>query len=282
MSNPNSPEFVLVAVKHIYDELPNLIGQDNWNSIGETVDKHMIAIEKAEKPEQRLLPSTQLFGALAQYEPARLRLASELKIQEIISENIGKAFATFSTDDSALRDQLLAELLAGMRWEIEPETLPNQNEDVRNRGISLESGGTSGGKSLKFRNFTLDLADMMIIAGGFLFTGQDMIDKPKPFVLVAGVLLMVGTLLNAMTKEISQQEATVFWGFLVAASHKVDKQASTARILETTNSEREKRGLNPLTDTQFKYSMKILEQLSSIESVDDSTWRIIERFEIKD
>lgn len=113
-SDPYAPEFILAAIKRIYPELPILIGKENWGAIGPTIHEHISEIENAEKPEHRILPSTKLFGCIEQYEPARKRLISELKIQEIISENISAPFTLYSSDHQVLGQSHLNCLRRGL------------------------------------------------------------------------------------------------------------------------------------------------------------------------
>lgn len=280
MSNPKSPEFILAAVNRIYGELPTLIGQDTWTEIVSDIDKNMNAIGSLELPSERLLPAMELFKTLSKYEITRSRLASELKMQEIISGNIGDIFAGLSTHDANLRDQLIAELYMAVNWEIDAEDLPEFREDSQQRSISIKAGGIGGAKSFKFQNFSLDIASMMTTASGFLFTGQSILDKPKPFVIAAGMLVMVGTLLHSMTKDIGEQEATVYWGFIVLMNDTEEELVSESNALWATNNEREKHGIDPLGMSQFKNSLRILESLGSIKRVDKDNWRVVEEFKL--
>lgn len=276
MVKPNAPRFIRSAVTRIHDELPDLVGAD-WATIQPQVDAHLTALQ-VQPDDYR--ESAGLVGLLARYEAARLRLDQELTVQEIVAANITPAMADmqYATDEA-----VMAALMAGLAWEVDPATVPSPEERDRTaRGITLKDGGAAGGRSIKFRNLDLDLGQMLTVGAGFLLAGHDMLDKPTPFMVAGGILVMVGTLLNEMTVRIEQQEATVFWGFIVATnSHPQDRQASADAVFATTNTERTRRGLPALTDEQFRHSLYKLQQLGSIERLESDHFRMVEKFKVK-
>lgn len=276
MTNPNAPQFILTAVLRIYDDLPVLVGVD-WATIQPQVDAHIAALKA--QPDA-FLESTQLFGLLAGYEPARQRLSDELTIQAIVAANV---ISPLTKMQFALDDAVMAAMMSGLVWDVDATTIPTTDDSEKEtRAITMKDGGAAGAKSIKFKNLDLDLGKMLTIGAGFLLAGQDMLDKVTPFAVAGGILVMVGTLLGEMTIKIEQQEATVFWGFLVATNeHPKDRQATTGAIFTTTNVERHKRGLLELTGEQFKHSLYKLEQLGSIVRVDGDTYCIVERFTVK-
>lgn len=273
--NSQAPQFILVAVQRLYDTLPALVGAD-WPTIQPQVDAHIATLQK--QPGD-ILASTQLFGLLARYEAARQRLSQELIVQQAVAANINQPLEQMQ---AAADETLLAAIMSGFTWDVDHETIPSPGDEASTRAITLKDGGVNGGHSIKFRNLDLNLGQMMSVGAGFLLAGQDMLDQPTPFMLAGGVLVMVGTLLGEMTVKIEQQEATVFWGCIVATNDRPDaREASTETIFATTNAERHKRGLTDLTDEQFKHSLYQLEQLGSIARVDGDTYRIVERFTVK-
>lgn len=274
--NPNAPHSVLAAVQRIYDVLPNLVGTD-WSSIQPQVDAHIATLQT--QPDA-YLASAQLFGLLARYEPARLRLSEELIVQQTVAANLSGPLAEIKL---SMDDTLLAVMMSGFVWEVDSSTVPPLDESLKTvRAIAMKDGGADGAKSIKFKNLDLDLGKMMTVGAGFFLAGQDMLDKPTPFMIAGGILVLVGTLLSEMTVKIEQQEATVFWGFIVATNeHPKDRQASVDAIFTTTNAERRKRGLPDLTDEQLKHSLYKLEQLGSVERVEGDRYRIIEKFKVK-
>lgn len=272
-TNPHAPHFVLAAVTRIYADLPLLVGAD-WPTIQPQVDAHIATLQS--QPEAHLA-STQLFGLLARYEPARQRLAAEIKIQETITYNLTQPLTDLNL---ALDDHLLAAMYTALRWEIDPATVPAPNEDVRTRAITMKDGGVAGGRSIKFRNLDLNLVKMMLNVGNLGLAVHSATEKPMPFVVAASILVMVGTLLNEMSVKIEQQEATVFWGMIRAAGTMTGAGLHEETIREATNAEREKYGLDALTEAQVRASLSKLVGLKSVEQ-SGSTYRIIERYSVK-
>ena len=276
MPDFNTPPFILAAVKRLYPDMPDLVGTDAWASLQPQVDSYIGTLEA--QPDA-YLASTQLYGLLAQHEAARQRLSKELIIQETVANSITASMKQMGVTAD---DTLLASILGSMTWDVEPETVPSAEEREQTKGITLKDGGVSGGISIKFKNLDLDLGKMMMLGAGFFVAGQDMLDKPSPFMLAGGVLVLVGTLLSEMTVKIEQQDATVFWSFIVATNNQTnDRQATSDAIFTTTNAERTLRGLPELTHQQFDHSLYKLVELGSIARVDANTYRIVEKFKVK-
>ena len=156
------------------------------------------------------------------------------------------------------------------------EALPHPNLRV----VKIAPGAVGKTTSIKVSNIDFDFGEFGTMAIGIIFTGKQLIKDPNPFWLAAGVLLMAATLYKASTKEISQQEATVFWGFIQAANQ--DKLANEMTIRDYTNVGRRKLGLAPLTKRQVKHSLLELRSIHSVKEDDGSlgVWQIIEKFQI--
>jgi hypothetical protein len=281
MSNPNAPHFVLAAAKRIYAELPMLVTDSEWANIQPQVDTCLAALET--QPDN-FLASTQLVGLLAQYEPARLRLAQEMKVQEVISANISHEMAKIAgqlgLNPNAI-DGLAAAAYARLTWEVDPETVPAPDEEVRTRGITLSDGGVGGAKSVKFRNMQVELWDFTKVAAGFVTTVFDTVAMPHPLLIAASVILTAAALHDALKVELSEQEASVFWGMIRAELNGKRGGLSEEIVLATTNDERKRYGLQPLSSLQVRHSLRKLEQIASIE-MSDGVYRIVERYTIKD
>ncbi|MBZ0284470.1 MAG: hypothetical protein K8L97_27265 [Anaerolineae bacterium] len=283
--NPNAPHFVLAAVTRIYPHLSSLIGTENWNTIQPEIDAYIRELEAQPNAD---LANTQLFGLLARYESARLRMAQELKVQEVITAIISPQMEQFAISlgiDPTSIDGLIAAAYAHMMWEVDPATIPAPEEDVRLKGITLRDGGI-GGASVKFKKLQLDLGGGANLAAGFIATAVGIIAAPTvplalPLLVVAGVLSTIGSLHNATKLELSEQEASVFWGMICAIGEMKGAGLYEATIVAATNAEREKYGLEPLKDAQMRHSLTKLERIKCIEKL-DNTYRIIEPFTIKE
>jgi predicted anti-sigma-YlaC factor YlaD len=274
-NNKNAPHFILAAVTRIYSELPDLIG-DDWPTIQPQVDQHIAALKADPNNYAAMGQLSSLFWS---YEAAQQRFKAELKVQEIIQQNIHDGMTQIATDlgfDPATVDGLTAAGFANLHWAFDANTVPSV-DDTQTRGITMTAGGVEGGQSVKFTNMHLDVGTFSEIAAGFVTTGFDILDKPHPLLIAAGVLLTVRALHNAMKTELSEQEASVFWSMTQAE----EKELTEETIWHSTNREREKYGLPPLEAVQVRQSLTRLETINSIAR-DGDTYTVIEKYTIKD
>lgn len=84
-----------------------------------------------------------------------------------------------------------------------------------------------------------------------------------------------------MSIDLSEREATVFYGFTQAAGE--DKTATEAHILERANRARAEIPLTLLGAADVKIVLQKLSALKSVEKVAgrESVWRIIEKYRVK-
>lgn len=265
-------KLLTLAVKRIWNELPSLFGTEAWNTLQGEIEALVEVLESQPDDTQTYDDLLNLFW---DSESANRRLHDELDDLEQVATCLSEGAASL---ESAAIDQLVELFSATMRWDVQPKS-PRKS---KSRVMSIGDGGAAGAKSIKLKNLDLDLGKMMAVGGGFFLAGQEALEKLTPFAVAGGILAMVGALLSEMTVKIEQQEATVFWGFIVATNDRPkDRQATADLTLSTTNAERRKRGLPELTDEQFKHSFYKLEQLGSVERVEGDIYRIVERFKVK-
>jgi hypothetical protein len=275
------PLNIYTAAKRIYAELPTLIG-DGWTEMQPQLDAHMKAVEAAPTMDDAFYPATQIQKLIRQYPDARTRLSDEMRLQATVQRNIAVQLRELGFDDEQVQG-ISPLAFIGIQWEADPDTIPQNEDEIRSRTVTMQRD-FSDGKSVKFSNFELDTGAFMKLSAEFAMIGQDAIDKPKPFVIAAGVLLVLWTLRGEMTEKLTQQEASVFWGVAVACSHKSPRVATKTTILEKTNAERGKVGLAPLTDDQLQYSLTRLLEVKSIQRVPGQadTYEMIENLRIED
>lgn len=82
-------------------------------------------------------------------------------------------------------------------------------------------------------------------------------------------LITIRVLVKAMTIEINEQEASVFWGIIYLKSLS-SKDPDKSEILRRTNEQPTFYDLPALSDSEFQYSMSKLERLKAIEKIDDA------------
>jgi hypothetical protein len=259
-------------LNNLEPKLPALVGGSDWNNSGQQITQLIRELHQAEDNDIQEALLYQLVGILENYPNAFRAGKYEYNVptwRDVYDET------TFQKDVSTILPTHIIQ--SALEQSYNATALVFVPGEV-NRGITLTPG--ESGKSVKFSNFRIDIGEMAEIAGGAFLAGHEAIKEPHPLILAAGLLLTVRALLKAMTVEINEQDTSVFWGF-VQASDK-EKIATTAAIFSKTKSERERFGLKPLTENQFKGSLEKLKQLKAIENVGDDKWRIIEDFYIPD
>lgn len=289
MLNINSPQNILIAVTRIRDELPTLVDDKEWETIRDTLFSTIQHLSDCSDSRKQFVLASEIVSTLAPYDDARARLRFELILQGILQEHIAPQLNTFVNNlkiDYSAIPTLATASNAVISWswdalgDISPEHLEAASISVR--GIEIPPGGIGGAKSIKFKNLNLDLGEMSKIAAGAMLAGFSMIEKPHILVIIGGILLTICALTEAMSVEITEQEASVFWGFILTRDK--NNVADEASLLTNTNIEREHCGLEPLTERQFRYSLVKLEQLKCIQSIEEQPehWRIIENYKITD
>ncbi len=276
----NAPHYVLAVVKRIYSDLPFLLSPQVWKEIQASVDDR---ISKLEAQPNSALASTQLLGLLWPYEPVRLGITNEIMIQKVISANITERMKAITASlgvDQSLSDNLSAAAYATMKWEVDPQTIPLPGESV-DRTMTFTRGRVDAATSMKFSNMRLTFWDFAKISSGFVMTASSIVDQPYPIVIAAGVLLTLSSIQDAVTTELSAQEASVFWGMIQATGSMTGAGLSITSILAKTNEEREHYGLGVLDEKQVRGSLSKLSRIKSIRQTRE-TYQIIEQFVVED
>jgi hypothetical protein len=280
-----SPLNVLAACARIQTELPGLFG-DDWPGVEpEFRDKLAKLQASTDQREQRILAAG-LVTLIARNRQANQRLKAELAQQELLKSDLRSDLADLrsglNVDDHGLQASLDTAAL-GMHWTLDPDSVEALSEDdITTKSVSMKPGGIGGGKSIKFRNLNLDFGELSAIAGGAMLAGHEVIKEPNGFVIAAGVLMTIAALIKAATVQISEQDASVFWGF-IQARDKADNTANDAKILTSTNSQRAKYHRPPLKAEDVLQSLSNLESLKSIARVEEhpGRWKLIERYTVK-
>lgn len=274
MSSIMTPENIQAALDSLESELPSLTGKDVWDSIKDEFHTLKQRLQDSNDPEERDILASELIDLLVPYERARDRLREEIRLQHIRAvlrdtiETDLPAFAAKMEMDSKIVEPSAAVILESIVVDLD-------QEESEVRLIKIKEGGIGPGKSVKIRNFHLDLLSMTELIATSIITAADPV--------VAGVLLIIGSLTKvpkAVTIQLSEQETSVFWGLVLARD--VDNSAEESLIAEYTNVEREKTGRLPLTNEGVRDTLYRLEKLKSVELVEEKqdTWQIVEKYEI--
>ncbi len=258
MADPYSPSHILAALNAAESDLSALLG-DDWPGLADRY--HRLKAALADEQGQ-WLASVEVMELFAPYEAARERLNRAILEQDLRS-SVALGLA-----------EIAEQIGATPPTAAPPETLM--------RGISIQS--PTQARSIKLGNLSFDFGEMSELAAGVLMTGSDVIGDlgARDYVLVAaGVLLIARSLPKAMTVELSEREATVFYGFTQAAG--ADKTATEAAILERANAARQEIGLEPLDADDLRNALHKLGEIKSVQRVEGSPdrWQIVEQYRLK-
>ncbi len=147
--------------------------------------------------------------------------------------------------------------------------------------IISQKNGSTGAQSIKLRNLRFDFGEFSALVAGILALVNDAFLEKKGLLAAAGILLAARSIYNAMTVEIAELEASVFFGFIQASDE--ERVASETAIRAYTNIEREKIGLPRLTEQEVKSALHRLARIKSVERLRGTPggWRIIEKYHMR-
>jgi hypothetical protein len=272
MHDIRSPENILAATVRIRDELPELVGVDGWATIAAPFVVHLEELRHSANEGQRRENAVGLVMLLKPYPVALRRLDNELRTVADLRAKLEADLAVFAAGIGIEANMVRPSATVVL------QALPAETTlDHSSRLVTIRPGGIGGAMCVKFRNIDPDLGDIAEFAAGTVMTGADIVGLPHPVLVAAGILLTIRSLYNMMTKEISEREASVFWGFIKA--HDKENTANEERILEYTNSERAKFKFGPLSEGEVMVALRILEELKTVELV-EGRWKIIEDYQI--
>ena len=273
---------ILAALNSLEGELPLLTGED-WETIRDEFYTLMSQMRNSNDPEERDRLASDLVDLLLPYEHARDRLKEEIRFQHIrtVLQDTMKtdlpAFAKAMGLDKKIVEPSAAVALESIMAELEDSGV----SEAGVRLIKIKEGGIDVGKTIKIRNFHLDLAMIGELAASTTMTVDNIIHQLDPQIVIAGVLLIIRSLTRAITIQLSEQETSVFLGFVLARD--ADNMAEEELITKHTNNERVKIGLLQLTNEQVKNILYRLKALKSVELVKgkQDIWRIVEKYKIE-
>ena len=272
MSSIMTPDNILAAFENLESQLPSLTGKEAWETIKDDFNTLKLNLQDSNDPEERDRLTSELVDLLVPYKHARDRLKDEILLQHIR----GVLRDTMETDLSAFAakigvDNKIVESSAAVVL----KSIVIDQEESGVRLIKIKEGGVEQGRSIKIRNFHLDLLSMTELIATSIVTAANPV--------VAGVLFIIGSLTKipkAIMIQLSEQETSVFWGLVLARD--ADNSAEENLIAEYTNNERKKNGRLPLTNEGVRDALRRLEKIKSVELVEgkQDTWRIVEKYEV--
>jgi len=240
MSSIMTPGNILAALDSLEGEMPSLTDEDAWETIKDEFLTLRLRLRGSNDPEERDRLASELIDLLVPYEHARDALNEEIRLQHIravLRDTMETKLLAFAREMDL--DEKMVEPSAAVALEsimAEPEDSVVSEAGVR--FIKIKEGGKGAGKTIKIRNFRLNLIMIGELAASITMTADKMIHHPDPQIVVAGVLLIIRSLTGAIAIRLSEQETSVFWGFVLARDK--DNKAEEGLITKYTNKEREK------------------------------------------
>jgi hypothetical protein len=283
-SGIQSPSLVLAAVRHLYPELPAILSAAEWEEIRNPLDAAIATLASPGRASEYSVAIIEIVQLLAKYDVSRTMLSARLAAQDFVLSLVNdqpggiKHIAAAEIDDT----ELFGTVLAAATIEIDKEAI-SATDTASDRGITLHQGGLGGAKSIKVRNFHFDFAELAKLASASLLSLQSTLANPAPLLIAASALMIIQSLVAAITQSIGEDEASVFWAFIQVVGNSKNKTATESELRATANRERKKFGLAPLKANEFTRALKRLESLSSIErsATGKSAWRLVESYHIR-
>ena len=278
MNDTINPNDILIALAHLQDELPALVGEEKWNAIKSTFEARVAQLQQTSDAAERERLSQDLLDMLAVSEGASKRLSNEiLSVIALRStmQDIEPLVNAMGLDPNAISSSME---IALRTMSAEVEKLSAEDQPCH-RYIVIRVGGNDDAMSISIRHLKLGFGEMIELIGGAIMSGSDIYANPNPLIVVAGVLLTIRSLTKAMTVKISEIEASVFWGFILARDE--ENTATQAKIFEETNGRRKRINLEPLTDTQVRQALNKLRRMKSVQKVGDQHWKLVESFTVR-
>jgi hypothetical protein len=270
MSQLSYPQVVLRAFVNLKDQLTSYLSVNNPD-ICESLNLLIEQIADTNTQVEQRKVATDLLKLVSSHDDIRDQVKSEIQkitIQEILISQIENDLRAFASHSGKKLPDNTFEVLA------EPISYESGMEE---RYISMASYGIDGGKSIKLSNFRLDFDKMSELFAGIMLAGHEAIEKPHPLIIAAGILFIIRALKESFTIEISQNEASVYWGFTRVQDENLS--ASEEEIEKQTNKERSSIGLKPLKKNEIRHALQRLSMIDSVQIIDSEKqiWRTREK-----
>jgi len=243
------------AAQAIYDELPGLMGAAEFEEVKPAIDGYLDEMKNSGN-QGAAMKLLQLF---ARFPAVRMRIQSELLFSPL--------------EEAGLIDRENRSALAYFR--------PREAADEL-RHVSIRPGGTGGATSRKFRNVSLDVRRLLDVVGDTATSTISTALSTSHLAIITGVLGVIRGINKAITMDISEANARVFWELV--QSHAEKASIGETALLVNANEERRAAGLAELSAEQLRESLYTLEGIRSIARVPEMPdhWYIVESFHVKE
>ncbi len=248
-----------LAVQELRPQLPEIIGREQWPDVAATLDRLDVDWAAAADDKERRRIARQYRDALAPWPPAYERMRAALDGMSPYADALRRL---------ALRAEEGGELEAAAALRAEAEQ----------QRLILERGVGETAYSIKLRNLDIRFWKLSALAATVLATAAAVAEPTGSALTIAAAVLSAIAGLEALVKEISVDDASVFLGLVEAGGEA--RQASLSDIMAAANAARAARPgyLKVMDEEAVKQSLGNLYRLHSIAPVGGDVWRVIEDY----
>lgn len=277
-----TPDHVLKAIQESRERLMNVLGPTEQNLL--------VACERqlaAATPQEREEIGYQLLDALEKIPAAREIMQKELLRQSqdeshVLQERFIESLRTFLRNE--MKNPEIQKWLGGDSQAMVEEVLASYRlrkmDSEEERVIVMEKGGIGGAKAHDFMHFHFapnDVKELAVAAAGVMGISPEKIAVPLALVIWGTIRFLYG----ATTIEIDEERATVLWGVML--SRRGNTQfAEFDTILDVTNQQRKKTGLDLLTHQRMTYHLDTLVKQHILYKAPgkEGVWQLRETYQI--
>lgn len=265
---------ILIAINHIQEDVPLLIGSD-WHKLS----KDYFGIkERLTSVNDLVSQKTLVYQLLKLLEP-----------YDGVIQSIKEEIA--SVDET--RKMLMTNMESfGRKWHLDEEemnfyislVLPLLPSGIKvneiSRHLYISPHGINNVKSVKLSNIDMGVFVIGSMVSTLATAAIGAIEKYNPLIIALGILTTILNVAQASTVKIDEQEGSVLWGLILAKNSTLGVDSD--RVFRFTNLSRENIGLEKLEKKDIIESLNKLRLLKVVKKVRNGTekWELIESFEI--
>lgn len=286
-----SPVSVLSATSRMKNDLVKLVGVDSLGMFVREIEILTSQLRTSSDQFEKQQFLAELISLFADHPRLRERFNAEINAQSLMRERINRSLSSLS-NHWILSEKNLTESLdwisSAFEWELDQNTIAvlGKLDEESTRTVHLNLSGIETDEpesyTIKLSNLRVNWVQFSLIVGQTMVMGGEIAQSEKPniLILVGAILTMVAVLGDAMKKNISAQDASVFWGMIQACEANQLKQVTEEDILRETNVERKSYDLQPLTEVELHNSLRSLKNIKTIKRVRNKqkVWEMSESY----
>lgn len=267
MSEFYSPACILIGFVRLADTWARIVGREAWSELEGIIDAKLETLALSQDKKQQEVCSLDLLNLLRPYPEALARLQLELIfVRKQWSEDKEK-MRSFLQDETWGQSEIDDSIAIVLLFEPGGET---------NKQVTFKDTlGRGGAVTRKVGNIELNFRTIAPVVGRALpiFLGA------SPIVVWTTLLVTLPLISVAMRKEITEREATVFWGCVMAKDE--DDIAVESDIIRCTNDDRKLAGFRSLSKNEIQIALQKLVELKCLKQTNSNTWKILESYSIE-